>query len=172
MVSLFLLVCVCVCALTCTWTLISVHWCFKSAATPGRSETCGCVALCQHAVCVFLNMCLYVCLFIPTFVQTALCCTSDACLSFCSPILSHFLSLWHSRSLTVVTCTHTFVVKPGLKVICSHFLMHSRAGRHVLKLICSRTVLCPFVDTATFAWEGTCVRFHMTDRQIYCRWTW
>lgn len=43
----------CVSALTCTWTIIWVHWCFKSAATPGRSETCelcGFVSVC--CVCI------------------------------------------------------------------------------------------------------------------------
>lgn len=52
---IFLYVCVCIglSALTCTWTIIWVHWCFKSAATPGRSETyelCGFVSVC--CVCI------------------------------------------------------------------------------------------------------------------------
>lgn len=139
---------VCVHAMTCMWTLTLVHWRFKSAATPGRSETCGCVALCQRAVCVFLNMCLYVCLFIPTFVHlTPLCCTSEACLSFCSPILSHFLLLWWARSLD---CGHTFThfcTYTQAKNHCAHTFAHTHtgAGQHVLNLFRARTLpFAPF----------------------------
>lgn len=81
---------------------------------------CGFVSAC--CVCVFLNMCLYVCLFIPTFVQTAHCCTSDACLSFCSPILSHFLSLWWACSFQ---CGYTY----------EHFCSHTGAKSHMYTLL-------------------------------------
>lgn len=52
------------------------------------------------------------------------CCTSDACLSFRSPILSHFPPLWHSCSLQ---CGYTY----------THFSCHTGAKSHVHTLSCT-----------------------------------
>ncbi len=154
--------CVCVCALTCKWTLTSVHWCFKSAATPGRSETCGCVALCQLAVCVFLNMCLYVCVFsYPHLYRRHTAAPLTPASLFVLQFSLIFPLCGRHVHFSVVTHTHTFAVTLVLKLICTHFCIHTGAGPHVLNLICARTALCPFVIAATFAWEGTCVQFHI-----------
>lgn len=40
---------------------------------------------------------------------------------------------------TVVTDTLTCAVTLGLKVICTHFHIHTGAGRHVLNLLCARS---------------------------------
>lgn len=96
-------------AMTCAWTLTSVHLCFKSAATQDRSETRRCVALTwTRYVCISKHGPKRVCLFIPTFVLTAFCCTSVACLIL---NLSHFVSLWRACSLR---CGHTYAH------VCSH----------------------------------------------------
>lgn len=73
----------------------------------------------------------------------------------------------------VVTHTHIFVITLGLKVKCTHFHIHTRAGQHVLNLFCARIVLCPFVIVSTFAWEGTSVKFDIvTDIFAVSRCDW
>lgn len=123
-----------------------MHLRFKSAATPGRSETCGCVALCQPAVCVFLNMCLYVCVFsYPHLYRRHSAAPLTPDYLFCSPILSHFVPLWQACSLH---CGHTFDTSAatlGLKVERTHFHTRTHMGRPARTHTDSRTyaVLLP-----------------------------
>ena len=74
---------------------------------------CGFVSAC--CVCVFLNMCLYVCVFsYPHLYRRHFAAPLTPCLSFCSPILSHFLPLWQQ-------CGYTY----------AHFSSHTRAKSHM-----------------------------------------
>lgn len=106
---------------------------------------CGFVSACS--VCVFLNMCLYVCVFSYPHLYRRHCAaplTPDylfvlqfsLIFSFCGGHV-HF---------TVVTHSHTFAVTLGLKII-MHTLWrtHTQAGQHVLKQFRTRTLpFAPF----------------------------
>lgn len=116
---------------------------------------CG---LCQPAVCISKHVPIRVCLFVPTFVQTALCYTSDACLSFCSPILSHFLHLWRACSLH---CGHTFThfcSYTGAKSHYAHTFKHTHKGRSARTQpdLCTYTVICPFLHGKASMSTFTC----------------
>lgn len=93
----------------------------------------------QLAVCVCVSVCVCMCLCIsmqvlirlnpsyPHLLQTALCFTSDACLSlFCSSILSHFLPLWRACSLLCgYKCAHFLPSSWGQKS-CAHIFTYTQ----------------------------------------------
>lgn len=102
-------------------------------------------------------------LFIPIFVQTAFCSTTDAWLSSCSLIRSHFVSLWRACCFPVVTHTPSLCCHTGAKTQKHRLPYEHGAGRHVDNLTCARSVLCPFL----VAWESLSVRFHTLVESLF-----
>lgn len=129
-----------------------------SRVLPHQAEVkpASCVALCQSAVCVFLNMCLYVSFHTHICTDTTLLHLWRLPLFLFSNSLSFSPSVADMFSFRVVKRTHIFVITLGQKVICTHFHIHTRAGRHVLDLFCARIVLCP---------SHHCILLHMGRRR-------
>lgn len=69
----------------------------------------------------------------------------------------------------VVRHTHIFVIMLGLKVICTHFHIQTRAGRHVLNLICARIVLCHCIHPCMRRHKCPVLHCH---RCIDCQYLW
>lgn len=119
--------------------------CFKRAATPGRSETCGCAALCQPAVCVSKHVPIRVCLCVPTFVQTPLCCTFDTLPGF-SFYYCRFLLLRRARSLHCGRTLAHVRGDTGAKSPYAHTFAHTRRGSaaRIRPDLSTYSAVCPF----------------------------
>lgn len=146
--------------MTCKWTLTLVCWCRECCHTRQKWNlwVCGFVSAC--CVCVFLSMCLYVCVCVSFHTHI---CTDGISLYLWRPLLflfSKFLSFspfvaGHVH-FGVVTYTHTLALTQRLKVISRHFHVHTVAGRHVRCLIRARIVPLPLSRSCDF-----CMGRHM-----------
>ena len=128
------------------------------------------VWLCVNLLCVYFQTCGYTSVFsYPNlYRQHSAATLTPASLFVLQFSLIFYLCGGHAVFI-VVTHMCTFAIMLRLKVISTHFRIHTVAGHHVVNVICARIVILPLSSSSYFCMGmHVCLNLH-TLRYVYCQ---